>query len=369
MNPQSRPVPFLDLVGVNADLQGILELGWKSVLAHGSFVGGPEVDQFEEQFAAYCEAEACVGVANGTDALELILTALGIGRGDEVIIPANTFVATAEAVCAVGARPKFVDVHPDTLLLEPDAAESAVNRCTAAIIGVHLFGQMVDVPRLTALAERHGLAFIEDAAQSHGALYDGRRAGTAGTAAAFSFYPGKNLGALGDGGAVVTSDPELAARVRRFAHHGRSTSDPVLHEVRGRNSRLDTIQAMALSARLTRLDADNDRRSRVIRRYEEWLPESCPLVATDPAAVPVHHLAVIRTELRTRACEALSAHNIGWRVHYPVPCHLQPAFAEFHERLPVVERAAEQILSLPISPVLPDSDVARVCDVLRGVLP
>ncbi len=234
-------VPFLDLAAVNGALRSDYELAWKTVLEHGWFVGGPEVERFEASFAAYCETTACVGVANGTDALELILAGLGIGPGDEVIVPTNTFVATAEAVCAVGARPRFVDVLPDTLLVDPDAVAAAVGPATAAVIAVHLFGQMADLDALSSVARRYGLVVIEDAAQAHGARWRGRRAGSVGAAAAFSFYPSKNLGALGDGGAVVTRDTELAERIRRRANHGRAVADRHRHELRGRNSRLDTL--------------------------------------------------------------------------------------------------------------------------------
>jgi len=360
-------IPFLDLASLHADLREELDLAWKSVLESGRFVGGPEVERFEERFAAYCGTAHCVGVANGTDALELILAALGIGRGDEVIVPANTFIATVEAVHAVGARPRFVDVRPDTLLIDPEAVAAAINRATAAVIGVHLFGQMVDVDRLGALAERHGLAFIEDAAQAHGARYRGRRAGSAGVAGAFSFYPGKNLGALGDGGAVVTDDAQLAARIRSMADHGRSATDRQLHDLRGRNSRLDALQAAVLSVKLPHLDAGNERRRALMARYRENLPAFCTPVAEDPQGEPVYHLAVVQVPDRDRVAGALTAAGIGWGVHYRVPCHLQPAFAEFTERLPVAERAAERILSLPMSPTLSDDQVIRVCEVLRGV--
>lgn len=366
---KSTAIPFLDLVAVNADLQVDLELAWKAIIGHGKFVGGPEVERFERQFAEFCGARCCIGVANGTDAIELALTALGIGRGDEVIVPTNTFVATAEAICATGARPRFVDVLPDTLLLDPAAAADAVNRRTAAVIGVHLFGQMVDVPAVSAVAERYKLAFIEDAAQAHGARHSGRRAGSIGHVAAFSFYPGKNLGALGDGGAVMTDDVQLADRVRRLANHGRAEDDRHRHELIGRNSRLDSIQAAALALKLPRLDAENSRRRELMDRYRAWLPPSFEPVRTDPAAEHVHHLAVVRTAVREQARTALTAAGVGWGVHYPVPCHRQPAFAEYGGRLPVAEQAAEQILSLPMSPTLRDTDIARVCETLRGARP
>ena len=316
-------IPFLDLTAVNGRVREDLDLAWKSVLAHSQFVGGPEVAVFESEFAAYCGVSDCVGVGNGTDALELILAALGIGAGDEVIVPANTFVATAEAVVAAGARPRFVDVLPDTLLIDPDSVAAAVNRRTAAIIGVHLFGQMVNVEALSSVAVRHGLAFIEDAAQAHGARFGGKRAGGVGVAAAFSFYPGKNLGALGDGGAVVSNDFELIGRVRRLANHGRSDDERYRHDERGRNSRLDTIQAAALAIKLRLLDVENDARRAAMRRYAQQVPDWCELVEIHRDAEPVHHLAVVRVPDRAVVGRALTEAHIGWGVHYPVPCHRQ----------------------------------------------
>ncbi|NMI00268.1 DegT/DnrJ/EryC1/StrS family aminotransferase [Pseudonocardia acidicola] len=366
MTAPRRTVEFLDLVGQHDRLHDQLDVAWKAVLASGYFVGGPEVAAFEAEFAAYCGAAHCVGVANGTDALELILTGLGIGPGDEVIVPANTFVATAEAVCTVGARPRFVDVAPDTLLIDPDLAAAAVTPRTAAIIAVHLFGQMADMPALRAVADRHGLALVEDAAQAHGARFAGVRAGSAGAAAAFSFYPGKNLGALGDGGAVVTGDPALASRIRRLADHGRSPVDRHRHEVSGRNSRLDSLQAAVLRVKLSGLDDANRARAAVMRRYRTNLPVWCVPVTVAPAAQPVHHLAVVQVPDRAAVTAALDAAGIGWGVHYPVPCNRQPAFATYGERLPVVEAAADRILSLPIHPTLDHFQIDLVCDTVRG---
>lgn len=360
-------VPFLDLASINGDLHADYELAWKAVLHHGQFVGGPEVEIFEESFAAYCESNACVGVANGTDALELILAGLGIGQGDEVIVPANTFVATVEAVCAVGARPRFVDVLPDTLLIDADAVASAAGPNTVAVIAVHLFGQMADLDALFPVAQRHGLAVIEDAAQAHGARLRGRRAGSVGAAAAFSFYPGKNLGALGDAGAVVTQDPELAARIRQYANHGRTAADRHRHDQRGRNSRLDTLQAAMLTVKLAGLDDANRARQRAMDRYRRQFQPCFRPIAIHPDAESVHHLAVIRADNRAAVTAELARHGIGWGVHYPVPCHRQPAYEEFAESLPVAEQAAKEILSLPMSPTIRDAQVDRVCDVLSKV--
>ena len=348
MSVSEGGVPFLDLGRLHTDLSEPLELAWKTVLGHGKFVGGPEVAAFEAAFAQYCDADHCIGVANGTDALELILTGLNIGPGDEVIVPTNTFVATAEAVVTVGATPRFVDVLPDTLLLDPAAVEAAVGPRTAAIMAVHLYGQMADMPALVAIAGKHGVALIEDAAQAHGARFAGKRAGSFGTAAAFSFYPGKNLGALGDGGAVVSDDPELVARIRQLADHGRSQVDRYAHAVSGRNSRLDTLQAAVLNVR----------------------PRSGRRGPVHPEAEAVHHLAVVQVPDRDVATRALDAAGIGWGIHYPVPCHRQPAFPDaVGESLPVAEAAAEHILSLPLSPTLTVEQIDRVAEVLDRAEP
>lgn len=363
------PVPFLDLASINELSREHFDVVWERVLKHGGYVGGPEVSEFERDFASYCGVSHCICVANGTDALELILTGLGIGTGDEVIVPANTFIATAEAVCAVGAHPRFVDVDPDTLLVDPAAVADAVNAATAAVIAVHLYGQMADVEQLSRIATRHGLALIEDAAQAHGARFRDTRAGAAGVATGFSFYPGKNLGALGDGGAVVTDDDGLARRIRSIANHGRAEADRYRHDYRGRNSRLDTLQAGILSAKLSLLDDTNSRRAEVMAAYREQLPERCVPVATHPLATPVYHLAVVQVPGRGRVLQALDAAGIGWGIHYPIPCHRQPAFSAYAATsAPVTERAAEHIVSLPMSPSLRDDQVTRVCEVLRGAV-
>ncbi len=358
-------IPFLDLAGATAQLRAELDTRWGAVLDHGRFVGGPEVEAFEQDFARYCGAAHCVGVGNGTDALELVLTALGIGAGDEVVVPANTFVATAEAVCTVGARPRFVDVLPDTLQVDPDAVAAAIGPRTAAVVAVHLFGQMADVGSLLPLTRRHGLALVEDAAQAHGARSGPVRAGSAGDAATFSFYPGKNLGALGDAGAVVSGDDALVARVRQLADHGRAPASHHAHEVPGRNSRLDTLQAAVLGAKLAHLDRHNEQRRAIMRCYRALLPSGCRPLAESPGSVPVHHLAVVQVADRARVTAALDAAGIGWGVHYPVPCHRQPAYASAaHEPLPVAEAAAARILSLPMSPTLTTAQVERVCSTL-----
>ncbi|HZZ50554.1 MAG TPA: DegT/DnrJ/EryC1/StrS family aminotransferase [Pseudonocardia sp.] len=359
-------VPFLDLAGVNGVLRDDFLQAFATVLDHGRFINGPEVVRFEAEFADYCSAKACVGVGNGTDALEVLLAGLGIGPGDEVIVPANTFIATVEAVLYVGARPRMVDVLPDTLLLDPAATEAAINKNTAAIIGVHLFGQMVDITSLVPIARKHDLAFIEDAAQAHGARFDGQVAGSVGVAAGFSFYPGKNLGALGDAGAVTTQDEALAAKMRLFADHGRSADSRFLHDQVGRNSRLDSVQAAALSLKLRHLDEQNKGRVRAWEQYVEELPETVRPVTRHPKAEAVYHVAVVEVDNRDQVCQALDEAGVGWGLHYKTPCHLDAAYGEYKEALPVAERAAERILSLPMSPTMTESQVSRVCEVLRS---
>ena len=367
MTTAVRSVPFLDLAAINGEHFAELEAAFRTAVQKGQFVGGEEVERFESSFASFCEANECVGVANGTDALELIFAGLGIGRGDDVIVPANTFVATAEAVCAVGARPIFVDVLPKTLLIDVDAVADALTPSTAAVVGVHLFGQMVDIDALLELTSQHGLALIEDAAQAHGARWCGRRAGSAGMAAGFSFYPGKNLGALGDGGAVVTQDRELAARIRQQANHGRSSVDRHRHDQRGRNSRLDSLQAALLSVKLRALDASKRDRRAAVERYRRQLPPWVRPVGTRSEAESVFHLAVVRVDDRAGVIRELDRHGIGWGIHYPIPCHRQPAYVEFTAQLPVVEKAAQEILSLPLSPTITDAQIDRVCEVLWKV--
>lgn len=359
-------IPLSDVGAVNSGLQAEFDVAWKTVTSHGRFVGGPEVAQFEDEFARYCNSAHCVGVANGTDALELILSGLGIGRGDEVIVPANAFVSTAEAVCAVGARPRFVDVDPDTLLIDPSAAAAAVGAATAAIVAVHQFGQMADLHALLPLTNDRALALVEDATCAPGARLRGQPAGSIGRAAAFGFHPGAQLGALGDGGAVVTSDRDLAERIRVRANHGRHPSRTFQHDESGRHSRLDTVQAALLSVKLAHLDAHNDARRRVWDRYLRRLPQGCLPVSIAAEAEAVHHRAVVRVDDRDAAIAALIAADVAWGIHYPVPCHWQPAFAEFDEVLPVAEASAHHVLSLPMGPTIADWQVDRVCEALRA---
>ncbi len=362
------PVKFLDLQADHAEVRDDLDKVWSDLVDTCGFVGGGAVDEFEAAFASYQRGTHCIGVANGTDALELILSAAGIGPGDEVIIPANTFIATAEAVAHCGADIVFADVDPGTLLLTGDAIDAVVTPRTAAVIAVHLYGQMVDMDDVGAAASRHGLALIEDAAQAHGAEWNGVRAGSSALAAGFSFYPGKNLGALGDGGAVVTNDAELERKIRSMSNHGRSSHSKYEHDLLGRNSRLDSLQARALTVKLGRLDDWNEGRRRAAAWYRQYLPAGVTPLEIRPEAVAVHHLGLVQvpTGLRDEVGALLDANKIGWGIHYPVPCHQQVPFAGAGVSMPVTEAAAPRIMSLPMHPHLTEDEIVRVAEVLRG---
>ncbi len=369
--PRNRvgDVPFNDLLAQHRPLLPFLHRRFDEVVEGNAFVGGQWLTRFEQEWATYCGVSHAVGVANGTDAIELVLRGLGVGRGDEVIVPANTFVATVAAVVAVGASPVFVDVDPGTLLITPASVLSALSPATAAVIAVHLFGQMVDVNSILSVTSPRGIAVVEDAAQAHGATRSGIRAGALGRAGTFSFYPGKNLSALGDGGAVVTNDTALAERVRMLANHGRSSRDGVHVEV-GRNSRLDGLQAAFLSVKLAGLDDANERRRAIAARYRSRLADlPVQLLQIDEGGKPVHHIMAVRVHGRDRFRRRLAEDGIATSIHYPVPCHRQPAFERFSRGyLPVVERAAGGLVSLPMFPDIADDDLEKVCQVIHKVL-
>jgi len=363
-------IPFLDLHAMHNEVREEIGEAWHATMASGQFIGGPAVRRFEEEWAAYCQTKHCVGLKSGTVALQLALSALGIGAGDEVLVPTNTFIATAAAVVAAGACPIFVDVDPATLLITADGIQRALTASTAAVIAVHLYGQPANMDAINKVAAAAGIAVIEDAAQAHGATWNGRKAGSLSAIACFSFYPGKNLGAFGDAGAVVTSDTALADKIRALSNHGRSEADPYCHSLIGGNHRIDALQAAILSVKLTKLDRWNADRRRVAQRYTEALSGlPVELQAIDKAALSSHHLAVIQTDRRDSLRRAFNAEQIGTGIHYPIPCHRQEPFMSGDAaELPVAERAAGRLLSLPMSPHLTDAQVARVIDVIRRTL-
>jgi dTDP-4-amino-4,6-dideoxygalactose transaminase len=362
-------IPFYALGPQHQPLAAAFHRRLDDVLAGDAFVGGPWLERFERQWAAYCGVEHAIGVANGTDAIELILRGLGIGPGDEVIVPANTFIATAAAVVAVGATPVFVDVDPGSLLLTEAGVLAAIGPLTAAVIVVHLYGQPADVGAIRMVADRHGIAVVEDAAQAHGAAVGDRRVGSLARAGAFSFYPGKNLGALGDGGSVVTDDASLADRIRSLANHGRGRV-PGQHIEVGRNSRLDGLQAAFLSEKLPHLDRSNARRRELADRYRRLLADiPVAFVETRAGVEAVYHLLVVQVAERDRFRQRLAERGVDTSIHYPIACHRQPAMERFAPGyLPISERAASRLVSLPLYPTMPDGHVDRVCEVIHEAI-
>jgi dTDP-4-amino-4,6-dideoxygalactose transaminase len=360
-------IPFLDLGAAYRELQSELESEILSVLRSGWYIGGTVVEEFERAYAAYCEAEHCIGVANGLDALVLSLSALGVGPGDEVIVPSNTFIATWLAVTRCGAV--IVPVEPEvrTNNIDQSKLAAAITPRTKVIIPVHLYGQPVDLDPILALAKAHDLYVIEDAAQAHGARYKGKKIGGHGDLISWSFYPGKNLGALGDAGAVTTNNAELAERLRMLRNYG--SREKYDHELIGFNSRLDPVQAAALSVKLKYLDEWNQRRTAQAALYLKGLTGcGVGLPAVPSWADPVWHLFVIQTQKRTILQSALSQSGISTLIHYPKPPYLQPAYAkQFHsDAYPIASMLASQVLSLPIGPHLDMKQIGRVVECVEA---
>lgn len=358
-------VPFLDLKAAHEELKGELTSAFQRVLESSWFIMGPELEAFEDEFATYCGAEHCIGVGNGLEALHLLLRAYGIGPGDEVIVPSNTFIATWLSVSQCGATP--VPVEPDihTHNIDPRLIDAAITSRTRAIMAVHLYGQPADMDLINGIASKHGLVVIEDAAQAQGALYKGRRAGSLGHAAGISFYPGKNLGALGDGGAVLTNDKAIADKVRRMRNYGSEIK--YQHDVIGYNSRLDEMQAALLRVKLPMLDAWNQRRAQIAQAYWSRLADCGVELPFIPEwAGPVWHLLVIRSSNRASLQNFLQAQGISTMIHYPVPPHRQACYASSTwSELPVAEKLAREVLSLPMHPGLSLDEVAYVSESIQ----
>jgi dTDP-4-amino-4,6-dideoxygalactose transaminase len=364
--PASMNIPLVDLRAQYATIRDEIDAAIEGVLETAAFILGEEVQRFEAAFAEHVQAAGAVGVASGTAAIELVLKAMDIGAGHEVIVPAHTFIATAEAVSNVGARPVFADIDENVFALDPAHVESLINARTRAIMPVHIYGHPAPMSELAAIASQRGVWLIEDAAQAHGAEVDGRRCGSIGNAACFSFYPGKNLGAYGDAGAVTSNDAELLARVRRLRDHGRTTKYE--HEEIGQAARMDAIQAAVLNVKLTHLDAWTEARRRVASRYATLLePASVRLPVEAAGAKHVYHLYAIRSNARDALLEHLRSQGVAAGIHYPVPLHRQPAYAgQGYESiaLPVTESVAASILSLPIYPELTNEQIAHVANVV-----
>lgn len=364
-------VPFLDLAAINARFSSEFDSAFRRVLNRGQWVLGPEVEAFEREFAAYCGCKHAIGVANGMQALELVMRAWQIGPGDEVIVPANTFIATWLAVTAVGATVVPIDPDEATHNIDAQRIASAITARTRAVILVHLYGRPAPLDGVRELAQRHGLRILEDAAQAQGAEWRGARAGSLGDAAAFSFYPAKNLGALGDGGAITTNDASLDEALRKLRNYGGLRRYE--HQTLGCNSRLDEIQAAMLRVKLPRLDADNALRAVIANRYSRELcgVPSLHLPVADPGhGQSVWHLYVVRHPQRDRIAQSLAQLGINTHVHYPCPPYRQQAYAgmaHLANALPVTERLHREVLSLPIGPTMSDAAVSRVVAGLREV--
>ncbi|MCX8089433.1 MAG: DegT/DnrJ/EryC1/StrS family aminotransferase [Verrucomicrobiae bacterium] len=356
-------VPFLELRPTYEELRAEMDAAYRRVMESGFYLFGGELDAFEREYAAYCGAKHCIGVGNGLDALHLILRALEIGPGDEVIVPSQTFIATWLAVSYAGATPVPVEVDPRTANLAPERLEAAVGPRTRAILPVHLYGQPADMDAIRAVAQKHGLKVIEDNAQASGARYKGRRTGALGDAAGHSFYPGKNLGAFSDAGAVTTHDDALAERVRALRNYG--SRRKYVHDLKGFNSRMDELQAAFLRAKLRRLDEWNERRRRIAARYLEALRGVPGLILPHVPdwAEPVWHLFVVRHPERDRLQQKLAEAGVGTLIHYPVPPHLSGAYADGGWKrgaFPIAESLADTVLSLPMGPHLTEAQVEAV---------
>jgi dTDP-4-amino-4,6-dideoxygalactose transaminase len=363
-------VKFVDLSAQHKPLEAELKEVFSRVLANGSFVLGPEVDKFEKMFATYCGAEHCVTVTNGTAALQLVLQGLGVGLGDEVITVAHTFIATAEAINAAGASPVFVDIDPVSYTMDVTKLEKAITPKTKAIIPVHLYGQPADMDAINAIAAKHNILVIEDSCQAHGAKYKGRPTGSLAKAACFSFYPGKNLGACGEGGAVTTDDAELAKKIRMLRDHG--SVRKYEHDFPGYNLRLEGIQGGVLAVKLPHLDGWNDNRRILAARYNELFAGSKVVTPKEmPYAHHVYHLYVVVVEDREALKKALTEQGIENGLHYPVPLHLQKAYAYLGYKkgdFPVSEHVAANHVSLPMYAQLPIEHVEHVAKTIREVL-
>jgi len=361
-------IPFFDLKRQYANLRDELAPAIEAVLYKTAFSGGEFADRFEKEFADYCGVRHMLGVNSGTAAIHFALLALGIGPGDEVIVPAHTFIASASGISYTGAKPVFVDSLADTWEVDPSAVEKAITKKTRALIVVHLYGVPCELYELKRIAMEHGLALIEDCAQAHGALYQGRKVGSIGEVGAFSFYPSKNLGAYGEAGAVGTDEKEVAELVEMFRSHGGKTK--YSHEILGYNERMDGIQGAVLSVKLRHLDQWNKRKSAISNKYFEGIKNPLITLQSIPKEVtPAHHLFVVLVHDRPKFIEYLKAQGVGSALHYPIPCHLQKAYRTLGYAkgdLPKAEHIADHCVSLPLFAELTDKEVETVIDVVNA---
>lgn len=364
-------IPFLDLKAQFKQIESEVLPVLTEAMENAAFIGGPQVAGFEKEFSAYCDSAYCIGVGSGTDALRFALMAAGVGQGDEVITVPNTFIATTESISQVGASPVFVDIKQDTCNIDPEKIEAAVTEKTKAIIPVHLYGQPADMDTILRIAETHNLVVIEDACQAHGALHNGQKAGSIGTAGCFSFYPGKNLGAFGEAGAVVTQDKEIASKIGMIRDHGQDKK--YYHQIEGFNGRLDALQAAVLRIKLSKLPDWNAARQRNARAYNELLSNIPGVkVPTEASfAESVYHLYVIHVDNRDELQAYLSQKGIATGLHYPLPLHLQKAYRHMgHSKgaFPVAEHSAAKLLSLPMFPELTTDQIEYIAQTIKDYM-
>ncbi len=359
-------IPFFNLSKQTVAIRPELDKVIAEVIDNTAFVLGPGLEKFETQFATYCSTKHCAGISSGTAALQLAMLGYGIGPGDEVITVPNTFIATVEAIAIIGATPVIVDVLADTALMDPSKLEAAITEKTKAIIPVHLFGQCCDMDPIMKIAGKHNLIVIEDACQAHGATYKGKKAGSLGDAGAFSFYPSKNLGSFGEGGAVTSDNADLIRMIKGIRHHGQVIKNE--HSELGYNHRLHSIQAAILGVKLKHLDRWNEKRRELAGRYRDRLKGTDYwMAAVHPDCTPVYHLFALGSSDKAKVCKALEGAEIGYGQHYPVPIHLQPAFKNLGYRegeFPVSEKLMRTSITLPMFPELEPAQVDTVCDVL-----
>ena len=363
-------VPFLDLKAQYATIRDEVHEAMNNVIERTAFAGGPFVQEFEESFAVYCQTKYAVGVSNGTAAIWLALAALDVGQGDEVITVPNTFIATAEAISFAGAKPVFVDIDEQTHTMDPAAIEAAITPRTKAIIPVHLFGQMADLRPIVQIARKHNLYVIEDAAQAHGATYQGQRAGSIGDVGCFSFYPGKNLGAYGEAGGVVTNDKDIADRIRMIRDHGQEKK--YHHSIVGWNARMDGIQGAVLSVKLKYIDEWNEQRRRHASEYDELLKDmdSAVIPTVAPYGTHVYHIYALRTQRRDDVIAEMKKLGVSCGIHYPVPLHMQKAYMDLGYKegeFPVSEKCCSEYVSLPMFPELTSAHILHVVESLKQV--
>ncbi|MDP7323201.1 MAG: DegT/DnrJ/EryC1/StrS family aminotransferase [Candidatus Woesearchaeota archaeon] len=367
-------VPFVDLKKQYKSIKKEIDLAIHSTLDNTAFIMGESVEKFEKEFAHFCKVDHCVSASSGTSALYLALRALGIGQGDEVILPSHTFIGSAEPITLLGATPVFVDIDKDTYQISPKAIIKAITPKTKAIMPVHLYGLVAPMKEIMGIAKEHSLFVVEDACQAHGALYDGKSVGSIGDIGCFSFYPGKNLGCYGDGGALVTNNKELAVSAAQFRDHGRAPDEKYIHDEVGFNFRMDALQAVILSVKLKKLPQWNDLRRKHVLAYNTLLGKLGTKVETAAHLVdssPVFHLYVIQCEKRDSVQDALKEKGISTGVHYPIPLHLQPAFKDLGYKkgsLPVTEKIVDRILSLPLFPELEQKQIEFVCEAIKDAL-